>query len=202
MRIVTSRDIRYAVVTGLTTGIIGWRILVYLGHLLPMGIDPLVLVLVTPVAWIAGVQLGYALGVFYRPFIQFGRFVAIGFSNAAVDFGVLYLMIASTGSAVGIAYALFKALSFSIAVVHSYYWNKHWAFDAGSSYGGGREAASFLAVAIVGLVANVALATAVVSVRPEGVNIQSWAGIGAAAGAAASMVISFTGFRVFVFRKK
>lgn len=202
MRIVNARDIRSALVTGLTTGIIAWRVLDYLDSTLPLGIHPLVLVFVTPIAWIAGVQFGYLLGVMFRPFIQFGRFVAIGFSNAAVDFGVLYILIAYTGLAAGVAYSLFKAISFSIATVHSYYWNKNWAFDAGASHGGGREAASFVAVAVGGLLVNVGVASLVVAVRPAGFPVESWAGIGAVAGAAAAIIISFTGFRVFVFKKK
>lgn len=202
MRIINRQDIRSALITGLTTGIIGWRVLVYLGHLLPLGISPVVLVFAAPIAWIAGVQLGYFLGVFFRPFVQFGRFVAIGFSNAAVDFGVLYVLIAATGLAEGFAYAVFKTLSFSIATVHSYYWNKNWAFDASTSKGGRREVASFIAVAVVGLVVNVVVASIVVAVRPAGFAVQSWAGIGAIAGAAAAIIISFTGFRVFVFRHK
>ena len=116
MRIVNTRDVRSALITGLTTGIIGWRVLAYLGHTLPLGISPIVLVFVAPIAWVVGVQLGYVLGVMFRPFVQFGRFVAIGFSNAAVDFGVLYILIASTGLAAGLAYSAFKAISFSVAL--------------------------------------------------------------------------------------
>lgn len=202
MRIVNTRDVRSALVTGLTTGIIGWRVLEYLGHALPLGIAPVVLVFVAPVAWVAGVQLGYALGMLFRPFIQFGRFVAIGFSNAAVDFGVLYILIAYSGLAAGLAYSAFKAISFSVATVHSYYWNKNWAFDAGASHGGGREVASFIAVSLTGLVVNVGVASLVVALHPVAIDIKSWAGIGAVAGAAAAIIISFTGFRVFVFRRK
>jgi putative flippase GtrA len=202
MRIVNKRDIISGLVTGLTTGLIGWRVLSYLGASLPLGIDPVVLVPVTPFAWVAGVQLGYALGVVFRPFIQFGRFVAIGFSNAAVDFGVLYILIAATGLAAGVAYTVFKTISFTVATVHSYYWNKTWAFDASSSGGGAREVASFIAVAVGGLLVNVGVASLVVALRPAGFVVQSWAGIGAIAGAAAAIIISFTGFRVFVFKKK
>lgn len=202
MKIIDTRDIRSALITGLTTGIIGWRVLVYLGQMLPLGISPVVLVFLAPIAWVAGVQLGYFLGTVFRPFIQFGRFVAIGFSNAAVDFGVLYILIASTGLAAGLAYSAFKAISFSVATVHSFYWNKNWAFEAGASHGGGREVASFLAVAVVSLLVNVTVASIVVALRPAGVEVELWAGIGAVAGAAAAIVFSFTGFRVFVFHKK
>lgn len=202
MKSLTSRDIRSAVITGLTTGIIGWRVLVYLGHGLPFGLHPLILVLAAPVAWIAGVQFGYALGTLFSPFIQFGRFVAIGFANAAVDFGVLYLLIAASGRAEGIAYSIFKAMSFAVATAHSYYWNKNWTFEASSNARGQREITSFISVALVSLLVNVAVASIVVASRPAGAHVPTWAGIGAVAGAATAIIISFVGFRVFVFKKK
>jgi putative flippase GtrA len=202
MRILSRKDIISGLVTGLTTGIIVWRILVFLGSTLPLGIDPVILPLVVPFLWVAGVQFGYFLGTMFAPFIQFGRFVAIGFSNAAVDFGVLYVLIGATGHAAGVAYTGFKAISATVATVHSYYWNKNWAFEAATSGGGGKEAASFVAVTAVSLLVNVTIATIVVALKPSGFAMESWAGIGAIAGAAAAIIFSFTGFRVFVFKKK
>jgi len=202
MRILSQRDTLSATVTGLTTGLIAWRILVFLGHALPLGIDPVVLVLLTPIAWAVGVQFGYFLGMFIRPFIQFGKFACIGFANAAVDFGVLYLLIGLTGLAAGIAYTVFKTISFSVATAHSYVWNKYWAFDAGSTSAGGRELASFLGVSVASLLVNVGVASLVVALRPGSVPATSWAGVSAVAGSALALIFSFTGFRVFVFRKK
>jgi len=201
MKILSRRDLLAALATGLTTGIIAWRILVFLDRGLPLGMPPGLLVPLVPVLWLAGVQLGYVLGMWFRPFTQFGRFCAIGFANALVDFGVLYLLIAQTGQAAGPHYSLFKALSFLVATVHSYLWNKYWAFDAGTSRGGVREAASFVSVAVGALLVNVAVASAVVALRPAEANPAAWAGIGAIAGSAVSLVLSFAGFRLFVFRK-
>ncbi|MCC6934190.1 MAG: GtrA family protein [Candidatus Yanofskybacteria bacterium] len=202
MRSLSSRDVSSALVTGFTTGIIAWRILLFLGHPLPFGIAPGVLVPLIPALWLAGVQLGYLLGMVFRPFVQFGRFAAIGFANAAVDFGVLYAFIAATGLATGGAYAAFKAVSFSVATVHSYLWNKYWAFDAGRSRGGQREVLAFLGVALSSLLVNVGAASVVVALRPATFAVASWAGIGAVVGSAAALVFSFTGFRLFVFNRR
>ncbi len=201
MRRLSRKDVFSALVTGLTTGIIAWLILAYLGHALPFGIAPVLLVPLLPAAWLAGVQLGYALSMMFRPFMQFGRYAAIGFTNAAVDFGVLYIFIAVTGSAAGIAFSLFKTVSFLIATVHSYLWNKYWAFDAGHSRGGKKEFVSFVSVAVASLLVNVTIASLVVAIRPETINAQSWAGIGAVAGSAVALIFSFIGFRLLVFRK-
>lgn len=202
MRIVNQKDVVSAVVTGLTTGIIGWRILVFLGNTLPLGIAPIALVPLVPVLWVVGVQFGYFLSAYFRPFAQFGRFACIGFANALVDFGVLYVLIGFTGLAEGGAYAFFKAVSFAFATVHSYLWNKYWAFDAARTAGGSREAISFITVALASLVVNVGAASFVVALRPESVAVASWAGIAAVIGSATALVFSFTGFRVFVFKKK
>jgi putative flippase GtrA len=202
MRTLSRRDIVSSLITGLTTGAIAWGILSYLGRGLPFGFPSAALVVVVPLAWLAGVQLGYALGVWFRPFIQFGRFACIGFANAAVDFGVLYLGIALTGGTTGAAYTLLKSFSFAVAVLHSYVWNKTWAFDASKSRGGSREAASFVGVALAGLLVNVAVASLVVAVHPSGFEPRAWAGVGAVTGSAAALIFSFIGFRVFVFKRK
>ena len=56
MKMLTTWDVKAATITGLTTGIIAWRILVFLGHVLPFGVPPVLLVIVVPVLWVAGVQ--------------------------------------------------------------------------------------------------------------------------------------------------
>ena len=202
MRTLSRTDVSSSITTGLITGVIGWRILVFLGHTLPLGVNSATLVIVVPVLWLAGVELGYMLSALFRPFAQFGKFVCIGFANAMVDFGVLYVFIAWTGFADGTPYAAFKAVSFSVATVHSYFWNKYWAFDAARTSGGSREVMSFIGVTLASLVINVAAASIIVALRPAFFDAASWAGIGAIVGSATALIFSFTGFRLFVFRKK
>ena len=202
MKILTRKDTLSALVTGLTTGIVAWRILVYLDIGLPLGIPTWTLAVAVPAIWIFGVQLGYTVSAYWRPMAQFGRFAAIGFANTAVDFGLLYVFIGLTDLAAGSAYALFKAFSFTVATVHSYFWNKFWAFEAGASRGGSREVARFAAVALASVLVNTVTASVVVALRPGAIAAAPWAGVGAAAGSAVALIFSFIGFRVFVFRKK
>lgn len=202
MRTLDRRDILSALTTGLTTGVVAWLVLTYLGHALLMDIQPVVLVPVVPVLWVLGVQLGYVLSILFRPFAQFGKFACIGFANAAVDFGVLYILIASTGLAAGVAYTLFKTFSFSVATIHSYLWNKYWTFGAAGNRNGGREFLSFISVSLASLLINVSIASIVVASRPVAITAQSWAGVSAIVGSAVALIVSFIGFRVFVFGKK
>ena len=203
MRYVTRRDVSAAVITGLTTGIIGWQVFEFLGRTLPLGVPSWFLVPVVPVLWVAGVQLGYVLGRVMGFFNQFGKFAAIGFTNFAVDLGVLYVLIGATGYDAGAWYSVFKTGSFLVAMLHSYGWNKFWAFSASSSHGGGREFASFVAVSVLSLLVNVSVASLVVNVVPplSGLDTNTWAGIGAIAGSAIALAFSFIGFKVVVFRR-
>ena len=158
---------------------------------------------IVPVLWIFGVNLGYFLGRWMAFFNQFGRFAAVGFTNAAVDFGVLNLLIAFTGQSEGTYYSVFKAVSFLGALLHSYIWNKFWVFESGESHGGGTEFGKFLTVSVLTLLLNVGVASAVVHFHPDIANIDAkrWANLGAVAGAAIGLMFNFIGLRMVVFKR-
>ena len=202
MQIVSKKDVRNAIITGLTTGFVAWRLVVFLVPVVPFGVNPVILLFITPVLWILGVQLGYFLARWLEFFRRFGRFAAIGFANAAVDFGVLFLLIGLTGHNSGFFFSFFKGVSFIVATGHSYYWNKFWAFDAGASHGGAGEVVKFLGVALVAVLVNVGVASAVVATGPFlGLSGDQWAGVAAVAASAVSLIVSFVGFKVVVFHK-
>ena len=118
MKLLSKRDVIFAVITGLIAGIIAWAILGYAW-----------LIVTIPILWLLGVQLIF-LGKWIAFFDQFGKFSAIGFTNFAVDAGVLNLLMYLTGIVGGIGFSLFKSISFVIAVLHSYVWNKTWTFQS------------------------------------------------------------------------
>lgn len=65
----------------------------------------------------------------YRATIyQFSRFSGIGFLNTALDFVIINVLIAFTGITAGLELSVLKIISFSLAVIHSYFWNRSWAF--------------------------------------------------------------------------
>jgi len=201
----TKRDLLYSVITGLMTGLIVWRLLEFLQAPETLakwgfGMDLVWLVLIVPVLWILGVNLGYFLGRWMGFFNQFGRFAAIGFTNASVDIGVLSLLIYITGINGGIVYALLKALSFMVATVNSYIFNKYWAFEDPSPINL-KEVLSFFGISVGAIVINVVAATALVNfVDPMfGLSANAWAAMGAVVGSAASLIFSFVGFKKAVF---
>lgn len=225
----TKRDLYFSIATGCITGFSAWQVFEYLslsnlsfrfvvcdGGECPwyslINISWAWLVLLIPILWILGVNLGYFLGRWLVFFNQFGKFAAIGFTNAAVDFGVLNLLIANTEISSGGWYSIFKAISFLSAIVPSYFWNKYWAFsssqdshqgDALPSSSGGFEFAKFMSVAIISILINDGTASLIVNyVHPIfELNLIQWANVGAVAGSAVALIFSFVGFKLAVFKK-
>jgi len=198
----TKKDFYFSIATGLITGFSAWKIFEYLEVSKFGGYSFVWFLLVVPVLWILGVNFGYFLGKWFGFFNQFGKFAAIGFTNAAVDFGVLNLLIANTGISSGGWYPIFKAVSFICAIIPSYFWNKYWAFES-TEGGGGFEFAKFMSVAIVSILINDGIASLIVNfVNPLGeLSPAVWANAGAVAGSAVAFVFSFVGFKVAVFKK-
>lgn len=202
MKIVTKLDILYAIVTGLTAGIIAWLVLTFLQSNLPFGFGPAWLVFVLPILWIGGVQLGYVLGRWFGFFNQFGKYVAIGFTNFAVDAGIFNLLLSFTHKTEGGPLVIQKTISFIFAVTHSYFWNRRWSF-ASAQANTRSEYIKFMLVNVIALAVNVGVAYLVVhSGRPATFTPEAWANIGAVAGSAAALIFSFVGFKIFVFDKK
>jgi putative flippase GtrA len=198
----TKKDLQYSLISGLMTGFIVWRLTIFLGIPEFFGIKYYWLIIVLPILWFLGVNLGYFLGRFFKPFNQFGRFAAVGFTNAAVDFGILNLLIALSGVATGIFFSIFKTTSFLVALSNSYFFNKYWTFEAGKSHGGIIEFFSFGGVVVFAWFVNVGTASLVVYfIDPIGnLTPEAWANVGAVVGSAAALLFSFGGFKK-VFNK-
>lgn len=199
----TKKDLFFSVLTGLITGVIAWRVFLFLNAPEFYWFPSVGLVILTPILWIIGVNLGYFLGRWMPFFNQFGKFAAIGFTNAAVYFGTLNLLIASSDIASGFWYSVFVTISFIVGMLHSYIWNKHWAFEAAGSQGGGAEFGKFIIVSTIAGAINVVTASLLVNViGPRfGVSEEVWANVGGVAGSAVALVLSFIGFKIAVFKK-
>jgi len=199
----TRRDLGFAVLTGLITGVIGWRIFEFLKTPEFYNIPWSLLIVVVPVLWILGVLLGYLLGQWLDFFNQFGKFAAIGFTNFAVTAGVLNILLSITNYASGIGYSVISSISFLVGVISSYIWNKYWAFRSRNNEGGAGEFAKFFAVTVIAFIVNVIIASLVVNyIHPvAGMNAHQWANIGTVAGSAIGLIFSFVGFKLTVFRQ-
>ncbi len=199
----SKKDFWFSAITGLITGILAWQIFDFIPvswHF--RNISYTWLVLIMPIFWILGVWLGYFLGKWLNFLNQFGKFVAIGFTNAAIDFGVFYFLVSLTGRALGVRFTIFKGVSFLVAVTNSFLWNKYWAFEAGKSRGGRQEMINFFMVNIVAWAVNVGIGSFVANGIGPHFNLsdKAWAGLAIVAGSAVALILSFIGFRLVVFK--
>ncbi|PIR41686.1 MAG: hypothetical protein COV30_02485 [Candidatus Yanofskybacteria bacterium CG10_big_fil_rev_8_21_14_0_10_37_15] len=197
------KDLFFSFVTGLITGFSAWRIFEYLEIPKFGNFSFFWLILIVPVLWFLGVNLGYFLGRWLSFFNQFGKFSAVGFTNAAVYFGILNFLIYWFGINKGLWYSVFIALSFVIGATHSYFWNKFWVFDATDSDVSGQEFSKFLGVSMIAGLLNVGIASGVVNlINPIfELTLDQWANIGGVAGSAVALAASFIGFKLVVFKK-
>ncbi len=80
---------------------------------------------------------------------QFIKFALVGISSTVIDWGI-YLVLTRF---LGIYYLMAKILSFSIAVINSYIWNRRWTFRSNDPQKL-REFIKFLIIAFVGVILN------------------------------------------------
>jgi putative flippase GtrA len=211
---ITKRDYEFAIVAGL---LIGFLLLPVLKTASPAIFTKFAIVIIpffllaTPLGLRIAFMIGKKIAIVY----QIAKFGLIGVLNTLVDLGVLalvtllfsaYLQIESKDVLVaGITfYSLYKALSFIVANISSYFWNKHWTFDQGAKKQTKSEFIQFFAVSIVGFLINVFVATFVFKVV-LGSLINLTSGqlglIGAAFGSIAGLAWNFIGYKLWVFKK-
>ena len=149
-----------------------------------------------------GVYGTFRLGRKRPVLFQFGKFITIGLSNTAIDFGILNLLIFLTDIERGYFYSLFKAISFMIAVINSFFWNKFWAFESSNTKGTGKEFFQFMTISGIGFGINVIVASFVVNViGPVGeISARLWANLGAFSAIAISLLWNFLGYKFIVFK--
>jgi putative flippase GtrA len=143
---------------------------------------------------------------------QIGKFGVTGVLNVLVDMGILSLMtfafrtyfsIDSKAAIFGALsfltfYSIFKSISFIVANINSYLWNKHWTFNQES--GKKTEFIQFFIVSVVGFVINVLVASLVFK-SVVGFSADQAGLIGAAMGSIVGLVWNFLGYKFIVFKK-
>ncbi len=174
---------------------------------------PIFTVLV-PMGLFVAVRLSQRLPIMW----QLAKFIVIGVLNALVDIGALAYMlhIASTSGYpitsddvlftlfVPVAFfTLYKSISFVIANVNSYFWNKRWTFTTNEGKKTSTEFAQFFIVSLVGFALNVIASSLVFSFfnKIGGFNTDQWALIGAVAGSFSGLIWNFIGYKFIVFKK-
>lgn len=149
---------------------------------------------------------------------QIAKFGVIGALNTLVDLGVMACLlfifretfliqpesvIFSTALFTISFYTIYKAISFIIANINSYFWNKYWTFEQKTAVNKGAEFTSFLVVSIIGFVLNITVASLIFQSFSTSVGISPDQGglLGALAGTIAGLGWNFIGYKLIVFKK-
>lgn len=152
----------------------------------------------------ANIALGVAglIGKYIPVIFQIAKFAAVGAFNTFLDWGVLNLLIAITGIASGIGFSFFKGISFIIAAISAYFWNKYWTFDS-EKKSDKEEVGRFILISVSGFIINVGLASLIIFLFKTTtlVTPEQLANIAAACATLASLVWNFLGYKLFVFKK-
>lgn len=141
------------------------------------------------------------LSRFIPIFLQVAKFAAVGGLNTLLDLGVLNVLIFMSGVAAGYWYPVFKGISFVIANINSYFWNKYWTFGASEKINI-KEFSQFLIVSVIGFGINVGIASLLVNFigSPENISPEQWANIGALSATIISLIWNFIGYKFIVFK--
>ncbi|QQG46345.1 MAG: GtrA family protein [Candidatus Niyogibacteria bacterium] len=195
------KDYFFAIIAGLITGALLIPTVRNLGIKIPYG--EFLFIVIWPAIFVLGVWLVHFLRRRFLWLWQLTKFAEVGFLNTAIDFGVLNFLIFITGIPSGLYFSLFKTVSFIVANINSYVWNRFWVFFAeGGERAAGKEYAQFLLVSVIGIIVNVGIASLVVNFIPAqlGLTPTLWANVGAAAGVGASLIWNFLGYKFIVFK--
>lgn len=128
---------------------------------------------------------------------EFLRFAAVGILNTVLDASVLNLLLLGTKRQELVFYSLFKAVSFTLAVIFSYFMNKSFVFKKEGSF------KAFVFVSVVGALLNVGLASFGNKTCGNFLGQHLFilcANLGFLLGAGAVFVWNFFGYKLVVFR--
>lgn len=147
------------------------------------------------------------MGLIARLVKQFSKFIIVGGVNTLIDFAVLNALMFLTGIHKGPSLFVLNCISFSVAVVNSYYMNKRWTFKEAAAGIVDKNAAvqfsQFFVVSLIGITINGLILTGITSyiAAPFGLSDQLWANVAKLVATGASLVWNFIGYKLFVFKK-
>lgn len=176
-----------------------------------------ILPLVFPILCLAGLWVAFLIGKKFLIIWQAGKFVLTGGLNTFLDLGALNFLIFISGISSGFYYSIFKGISFIIALINSYFWNKFWTFkktqpdkplpsekdfNIKEAEKSKNKFLQFFAISVVGFGINVGTASIIVNfISPSfGLSSQIWANIGAIVAAFTGMTWNFLGYKFIVFK--
>ena len=155
---------------------------------------------IIPLAWVAVIFVSRFLKIKWIK--QFAKFGIVGFLNTSLDFGVLNILSLKYGIYSGVRVAGINPLSFIVALVNSFFWNKYWTFEEKTAPEA-KEAVKFFLVAAIGVLINTSIVFMFTKYFPvNGLTEAQVLNLGKALATGFSLIWNFLGMKIFVFYAK
>jgi len=197
------KDLLYSLIVGLMAGPLALITVSTLELVLPFGIPNWSLLIIFPIVTVTGILVGRLLGRLITIMYKFVKFGEVGGLNWLVDLGVINLLVLVSGVATGWLTVFYKAVSFSVAVVNSYLWNKNWVFSDAQKQDQTKEASKFLIASLLGLAFNL-LVFSVVKFGGQAIfttiSATQWVSIATVVGSLSAMIFNFVLYKIWVFK--
>ena len=134
---------------------------------------------------------------------QLAKYALVGIANTAVDFGILNLLAWVIGKYEGGIVGILNVVSFIVAVIHSYFWNKFWTFENKKKVNTVIQFIQFVIVSIIGMLINTVIVYAMSTlVQPAcGLGPKAWLNIAKVIATIASLIWNFIGYKLIVFKE-
>ncbi|MBU0546669.1 GtrA family protein [Patescibacteria group bacterium] len=135
---------------------------------------------------------------------QAGKSFLVGILNTFIDLGILTILMEKFQIFVGLYYVLFKATSFAVATLNSYFWNRTWTFEKKGSGTNLKETSKFYLITAGGFLINLAVSSFFVNFLGPmfGITAKLWAYVGAIAAVFLGFIWNFVGYKFIVFKKE
>jgi putative flippase GtrA len=171
--------------------------------ILGITLSPVLVFSVFLVMCVVGILVGRFLGRFIAIMYKFVKFGEAGGLNWLVDLGVINLLMLTTGLSGSPWASIFKAISFTVAVTNSYFWNKLWVFFGHKKQDQTKEVGKFVTASLIGLGFNFVVFTGIIFVGPmffSGFTSIQWANIATIIGSLSAMIFNFVLYKIWVFK--
>lgn len=132
---------------------------------------------------------------------QLIRFGVVGVFNTILDLAILNLLVYLFTVKSPIIFAICKGISFSIALINSYFMNKYFTFIKKER--STKEFYLFIMVSLIGLVINIGVSSLsfyLLGLYPHIFSVYLIATVSGLVGALFSMVVNYTSYSYFVFK--
>jgi len=155
-----------------------------------------------PILSVLGVIIAAWIGTKIPSLFQFAKFALVGAGNTFIDLGVLNVLLWSSGIATGIWFSVFKTISFSTGVIHSFFWNKFWTFQYTDTTKTKKQFLLFYGITALGIIINVTIASIIVMIiGPQfGLTERVWANVAAIIATICVALWNFLGYKLIVFK--